>query len=140
RTSPEHGPARRCGEPLSEPPPEALPVRHDNPPPLESLPAWLRISKAESRNEVFESLCELACARLEYAAVFTIHGPTAVLRVAAGLDGPESTRELPVPLESAAAFRTAVQTGSAYLGPGGGASAQGLGLLGPGAPPRAVLS
>src|SRR5262249_3861544 len=128
--SPEHVTTRRYGEPISEPPPEALPVRHDNPPPLESLPAWLRISKAASRNEAFESLCELAGRRPQDAAVFTIHGPTAVLRVAAGLDGPESTRELPVPLESAAAFRTAVQTGSPYLGPVDDASRQVLALLG----------
>src|SRR5262249_61635862 len=66
--SPEHVTTRRYGEPISEPPPEALPVRHDNPPPLESPPARPRLSKAEGRHEGFEAPVALGCAPRQAAA------------------------------------------------------------------------
>src|SRR5262249_41690846 len=99
------------GEP--EPP---LEVRHDPPPLLDGLPAWSRLKAPASRDDIFQALCELPCARLEFAAVSPVHGPTAVLRVARGLEGPAPMRELSVALEDCGSFRAAVENQSAYLG------------------------
>ena len=91
-------------------------TRQEAPPRLELLPAWQKLSTAEERDDIFRALCELACARLDFAAVFTVHGPTVVLRTAHSLEGPVSGRELKVELDDCGSFRAAIESQSAYVG------------------------
>ena len=91
-------------------------TRQEAPPRLELLPAWDKLAKAQERDEIFQALCELACARLDFASVFTVHGPTAILRVAHNLEGPVTGRELKVELDDCGSFRAAVESQNAYVG------------------------
>jgi hypothetical protein len=110
----------------SELPPEPKPfvrddttppiTRQEAPPRLELLPAWDKLAKAQQRDDIFDALCELACARLDFAAVLTLHGTTAVLGVARNLEGPVTGRELKVELDDCGSFRAAVESQSAYVG------------------------
>jgi hypothetical protein len=98
--------------------------------PLEEEPAWGRLAEAEERDSIFDALVELARARLEFAAVFTIHGPTAVLRVPPTAGAAAAGADLFVPLEEATAFRAAVETAAPYLGRVDASSSRALERLG----------
>src|SRR5262249_31208075 len=69
---------------------------------------------AEERGDIFKALCELACARLDFAAVFTIHGPAAIFRVARSLDGPVGAKEIKVELDGCGSFRAAGEDPKGY--------------------------
>jgi hypothetical protein len=76
------------------------------------------IDGATERDAILEALCRGARARLEFVALFMVHGGTAAGRMALGAEWlpREMLGTLSINLETSSAFRTAVQTRSPYLG------------------------
>jgi hypothetical protein len=114
-----------------------------DPTPLEARAAVEQLRQAAGRDDVFRALIRGVRARTRYAASLVVQGEMAFGREALGEAGVDAeVTQVALPVTALPAFRTAVASGSPYIGPVGSSDPPALAALkrlGGVVPPTALL-
>jgi hypothetical protein len=95
------------------------PPATEGPGPLTIEEAGARIEKTQDRDEIFGSLARAAVGRLDFAAVFTVHGTTATGRLAYTLKESHDLTQVSLPLTGESVLAATLRSAAPYLGPAG---------------------